>query len=351
MNHEIPISHNREHPMRPLFVLSLYRSGSSLLYTLLNQHSQIALLYEADLPLLDLFLWGQFRNGKWRARWEFWNQGPSRHGIALDSMPEHVPDLWQATRIVYQDVARRNGAVIWGEKSPRWFDAPLPRAEKFPDARFIFLWREMRSLMASAARASQTEPSFRKLIARPSVLLVGNERLKKACDVLRARGRRVHEVNYEDLTSDTADCMKRICQFLEVPFEQRVTSLEGGDRSAIRRGDIHALVRGDRIVGQRTQPQVLEAEVRAKIDRYICRWKQRYAGWPRYPEALSADTRPASSFELWRDRAVDEIRLTWNKLFTILLHQVRPLVYPKRYVRRPEEIYRNPGEYRISTEP
>src|ERR1700758_2770884 len=61
--------------MRPLFVLSLPRSGSTLLYTLLNQHSQIALLYEADLPTMRLFLHGQFSNGNWRERWEFWNQG------------------------------------------------------------------------------------------------------------------------------------------------------------------------------------------------------------------------------------------------------------------------------------
>ena len=348
MNPEMHRSDIAEDAMRPLFVLSLYRSGSSLLYTLLNQHSQIGLLYEADLPMLELFLWGQFRNGKWRQRWEFWNQGPSRHGIALDSMPAQVPDLWQATRVVYQDVARRKGATIWGEKSPRWYDSPLRRAEGFPDARFIFLWRDMHSVMASAARAAQTEPSFRRLIARPATLLVGNERLKKACDVLRARGREVHEINYEDLTADTAVCMKHVCQFLNVPFEDRVTSLEGGDRSAIRRGDIHALVRGDRIVGKRAQAQAVPAEVRAKIDGYICQWKRQYAGWPKYPIELPGDTQPLSGLERWRDRVVDEAWLTWDKLFVILLHQIRPLVYPKKYVRRPEEIYRNQGEYRAS---
>jgi hypothetical protein len=348
MKMEIPRSDVAEDAMRPLFVLSLYRSGSSLLYTLLNQHSQIALLYEADLPMLELFLWGQFRNGKWRQRWEFWNQAPSRHGIALDSMPAQVRDLWQATRLVYQDVARRKGATIWGEKSPRWYDSPLRRAERFPDARFIFLWRDIHSVIASAARAAETEPSFRKFVERPAALLVGNERLKRACDLLRARGRQVHEVNYEDLTSDPADCMKRICQFLEVPFEKRVTSLEGGDRSAIRRGDIHSLVRGDRIVGKRTRVRVLPLEVRSKIDRYICQWKQRYVGWPQYPLLLAGGTRPVSSFELLRDRLVDQAWLTWDKLSVILLHQVRPLVYPKKYVRRPEEIYRNRGEYRVS---
>ncbi len=320
--------------MRPLFVLSLYRSGSSLLYTLLNQHSQIGLLYEADLPLLDLFLWGQFRNGNWRQRWEFWNQGPSRHGIALDSMPEEVSDVWEATRIVYQSIARRKGATIWGEKSPRWYDHPLRPAEKFPDASFIFLWRDMHSVMRSVARAAVTEPSFRKFVTRPATLLLGNERLRQACDLLKARGRSVHEIDYEDLTSNTTQCMQEISRFLEIPFEERMTSLEGGDRSAIRPGEIHELVRSNRIVGQRRQIEVLPAEVRAKISRYISFWKLRYAGaWPKYPVEPAETTQAASSAELWRDGALDAARRGWDLTRMILLHQVRPVLYPKKYVR------------------
>src|SRR5262249_21337942 len=150
-------------------------------------------------------------------------------------------------------------------KSPRWYDAPLRRAGKFPDARFIFLWRDMHSVMRSVARAAATEPSFRKFIARPATLLLGNERLRQACDALKARGRLVHEVNYEDLIFNTTDSMQEICRFLEVPFEDRMTSLEGGDRSAIRPGEIHTLVRSDRILEKRTQPEALSTLIRTKI--------------------------------------------------------------------------------------
>ncbi|MCU1303513.1 MAG: Sulfotransferase family, partial [Candidatus Sulfotelmatobacter sp.] len=33
----------------PIFVVGIWRSGTSLLYTLMNQHPQIALTYESDL--------------------------------------------------------------------------------------------------------------------------------------------------------------------------------------------------------------------------------------------------------------------------------------------------------------
>ncbi len=210
----------------PLFVLSVWRSGSSLLYTLLNQHSKIALLYEGDLPRLHLFLFGRFRSGAWRERWEFWNQGPSRHGIAIESMPANVTNAWEATRIVYQEMARRKQAIIWGEKTPHWYDCPLRMAEKFPDARFIFLWRDMNAVMESIARAALSERFFRKAGFANRALL-GNEKLRQACDVLKTRGRPVYEVNYEDLTANTSECMQQICHFLEVPFESRVISLRG----------------------------------------------------------------------------------------------------------------------------
>jgi len=325
--------------LRPLFVLSVVRSGSSLLYALLNQHSQIALLYEGDLPTMQLFLWGQFRSGGWRERWEFWNQGPSRHGIAIESLPANVSDVWEATRLAYQSVARRKQATIWGEKSPFWHDCALQIAEKFPDARFIFLWRDLHGVIGSIAQAAVTELAFSRLLARPANVLLGNEKLRQACDSLKAQGRLVHEVNYEDLTSSTSECMRQMCEFLEIPFEDRITSLEGADRSAICSGQNHALVRADRIVGERKRAEVLSPDLRAKVDRYLCRWKRRYdCKWPKYPLELSEGTRPPSLLELWRDQITYQSHRVWDKVVILVLHQIRPLIYPKKYVRRREVV-------------
>jgi hypothetical protein len=305
--------------LRPLFVLSVWRSGSSLLYTLLNQHSKIALLYEGDLPQLELYLLGRLRNGAWRERWEFWNQGPSRHGIAIESMPTQVSDVWEATRIVYQGVARSKQATIWGEKTPHWYDDPLRKARKFPDARFIFLWRDLNAVIGSMARAAVTHHFFRKpSLAKKAIL--GNERLREACDALRVQRQPVHEVNYEDLTSNTSECMQQICQFLEIPFEPGVTSLKGADRSAIAGGERehHAMVQSDRIVSRGKQAEVLSPAMRAKIGRYICRWKQRYGGkWPKYPLELPKGIRPPGPVELWRDRITCQVFMYWDNAVTL----------------------------------
>jgi hypothetical protein len=304
--------------LRPLFVLSVWRSGSSLLYALLNQHSEISLLYEGNLPQLQLFLSLHFRSGAWRERWEFWNQAPSRHGIAIESMPVSVSDAWEAARIVYQQVARRKQATIWGEKTPHAYDGVLPLADKFPDARFIFLWRDMNAVMESIWRAALTERFFRKAgIANRA--LIGNEKLRHACDVLKSRLRPVHEVNYEDLTSNTPECMRRICLFLELPFESRIVSLEGAERSAIFSGQHHAMVRSKWVVGQRKQVDVLSPALKAKVNRYICRWKRCYDGkWPKYPLQLSEGTRPPGPIELWRDQITYQLVRYQDKVVAVL---------------------------------
>lgn len=335
---------------RPLFVLSVPRSGSTLLYALLSRHSQIALLYEGDLPTMQLYLLGRLSNGAWRERWEFWNQAPSRHGIAIESMPEKVSNVWEATRIVYQSVAKRKGATIWGEKTPQWYHCALRTAEKFPEASFIFLWRDMQAVMGSIARAAVTERLFRKEGFANRALL-GNEMLRNACDALKARGRRVHEVDYEDLASNTPDCMEQICQFLKLPFEPHVISLEGTDLTALTRGQHHASVRSNRIVGPRKHLEVLSPAAAAKSERYIYYWKQRYRGkWPKYPIELPEGTQPASLVERWRDRFTYERLILWDKIVIVVYaitplglarlwrQKIRPRVYPRKYSGRPEVV-------------
>jgi len=129
--------------------------------------------------------------------------------------------------------------------------------------------------------------------------------MRQAYVALKTQGRQVHEVNYEDMTSNTPECMRKICQFLDIPFEESVTTLEGANRSAISEGEHHAMVRSNRIDGKRKQAEILPPHTIAKVRRYIYRWKQRSGGaWPKYPVDLPAGARPPSTFEYLWDWAV-----------------------------------------------
>jgi len=264
----------------PLFVVSMWRSGSSLLYALLNKHPQVALTFEADLWLLRSVFRKPSGYCDWAARWEFWNSALTRHGIVANDLPRGAADYATAFTAFHKAYAARKGAVIWGDRSPIYYDSLPALARLFPQARFIIQWRDPAATANAIARAAQSgAPSFQQ---RGSQLraLIGCEVLKRRVDSLLSRGQPVCQVTYEELTSDTAKVMREVCRFLEIPYRDELANLQGADRSTIFKGAHHTLIRGDEIVST-PRTVILDQAVRQKIDGYVKLWKRRYNNeWP-----------------------------------------------------------------------
>ncbi|HZP62133.1 MAG TPA: sulfotransferase [Terriglobales bacterium] len=284
----------------PLIVVGLWRSGTSLLYSLLNQHSEIALLYEGDLFLLR----SRFRpgnEGDWRGRWEFWNSALSRHNIDTAEVPAAVPDFATAATSVWKQYA--GDAVVWGEKSPDYYDCMETLAREFPGARFLVIWRDLADTCRSIVRARAGSTFFSK----PGLLhraIIGHHKLKQQCDLLLAQAIPVHQIHYEELIQDPEQVMAGVCDFLGLAFEPRMASLRGADRSAIYKGSHHEQVKSEGIVSDRRKDEVLPENVKSKIERYVNYWHRRYAGtWPRYPKMLKEST----AFPSLLERCGDEI--------------------------------------------
>jgi len=100
----------------PLFVIGIWRSGTSLLYALLNQHPDIALLYEGEAALLRPAFWGGNKSD-WQERWNFWNGALERHQIQVGKLPQAVPDLQTAYAAVCRQYAESRNAAIWGDNT------------------------------------------------------------------------------------------------------------------------------------------------------------------------------------------------------------------------------------------
>ena len=124
----------------PIFVVGIWRSGTSLLYTLLNQHPRIALTYESDLFLLrSLFRRGESKPD-WLERWEFWNNGLTRHSIDASKLAGRMADYPTAATEVWKQYAK---GAVYGDKSPNYFDSMQSLAREFPNARFIVIWSDL----------------------------------------------------------------------------------------------------------------------------------------------------------------------------------------------------------------
>jgi Sulfotransferase family len=286
----------------PLFVVGMFRSGTSLLYALLNQHPQIALTYEDDLAYLPSLFWFPTNTSRWFAKWDSWNGGPSRHKVPVTDLSPDISDLQTAAREVYIKFAEKKGAAVWGCKSPTFFDSLARLGRTFPNARFVIIWRDLYDVCNSILKA-KVEASYFK---RPGMILraiLGYLDMRVQSDWLVKHGLPVHEIWYEDMVTDSEAVMRGICEFVQLPFNPKMSSLKGADRSVIENGSHHSLVKSEKIFKPRQSRDALPMALKTKIDRYLHRWRKQYNGaWPRYPQSLEGKSSGPSLLERCRDR-------------------------------------------------
>jgi sulfotransferase family protein len=313
----------------PLFIVSMWRAGSSLIYALLNKHPQVALMYESDLVLLrPLFIKSGWKTS-WAERWEFWNTSISRHNIDLDAIPPGICSLRTAFEAAYQQVAVRKSAAIWGDKTPNYYDQLNRLATYFPQAHFIIVWRNPADSVNSMIRAAALGNSYFRKRGMALRALVGYGVFKQECDRLIERNIPVCQVNYEDLVNDTPGTMKQVCEFLGIPYHDELATLEGADRSATHAGAHHSLLRADKIVAK-PRPDVVDPMFRKKVHQYASYWRGIYKGnWPSFPRA-DEDVVPPSSAQ----RFLDQVRYRLFRIFdafTALSFCFAPVWLLRRY--------------------
>ena len=304
----------------PLFVIGMFRSGTSLLYALLNQHSKIALMYEGDLPHLASLFWIPRDTTRWIRRWEFWNAALGRHKFDGTVIPDGIRDLDQAVRAVYVEYARRKkNAPVWGCKSPTYHDEVGRLSRVFPNARFIIIWRDLRHICRSILEAAETSPFFNR---RGMTLraIIGYYDLKRQCDELIKRGGHVHQIDYEEMVKDPVGHMQAVCQFLGLEYEPSMSNLKGADRSAISNLRHHSMVKGDKIIAGRNGSDGIPVDLRNKIERYVTLWRQQYEGaWPLYPKTLDSNPKKPGFWERTTDRLSYE--------FLQFTHHAAPVIF------------------------
>jgi hypothetical protein len=319
----------------PVFIVSMWRAGSSLLYALLNQHPQVALTYEADLPLLTPVFWKPGFLRAWAKRWEFWNSALSRHGIVGDAGGEASSraSFRTAFESVHRGFAVDDRATIWGDKSPNYYDRMTWLARQFPGARFLVVWRDPMDTARSMARAAAGGSSYFKKRGMKTRALVGYRVFQRQYRALVEAGVPVHALDYEDLIRDTRACMEGVCRFLQIPFDDRVLTLENADRSATYAGAHHESLRGNRIISTRERVEILEPAWQGKIARYVRLWRRQEDGWPAYPKLGTLD----GAEPTFGERMLDQIGYgSWKFFdwFTRVVYSFAPLSVLRRYRER-----------------
>lgn len=177
----------------PVFVLSSVRSGSTLLRVILNSHPAVHAPPEMHLRMLQV---------KYRAP------------FVKRSMVELGLDNRELENMLWDQILLRereaSGCDVIVDKTPgntlQWERI----AAAWPEARFIFLHRHPATIYASLMnRRSGSDPDATVEEVKRYV-----EHLIAAHDALGGC-----VVTYEDLTADPTACAKRLCTFLDIPWD------------------------------------------------------------------------------------------------------------------------------------
>lgn len=235
---------SRETESPPFFVVGSGRSGSTLLRMMLASHSRIAIPPETWflLPLVEQFPIDKALNGEELSqviavmtthyRW------PDMM-ITAEDLQERAAGLATArirdvVRIVYDIHLQRSGKLRWGDKTPPYVRIIPQLATIFPGARFICLIRDGRDV----AKSFQSLRVYGKSVRQNTIEWLEANRWERkwlasehASSMLRVR--------YENLVVDPEATLRRICEFIGVPFEPQMLAWQDSVKRLVPKRELH----------------------------------------------------------------------------------------------------------------
>ena len=200
-------------PTSPFFIVGCGRSGTTLLRTMLNQHSKVA------IPLESLFITDYLRAKPGTPPDTF-------HKLILDEYELHEWGMPFAAAdfdgcVTAQDFIDRAHALyvrlhskeIWGQKTPRFVRFGALLKHHYPQAKFINIQRDPRAVVSSLIRSN---------VHHSNALFAARRWLRDTLD-----GEKLAEdypgdvlaIRYEDLVSDPDSTLRQVCAFLGLDFE------------------------------------------------------------------------------------------------------------------------------------
>jgi hypothetical protein len=223
----------------PIFLFSTARSGSTLLQRILGSYPEIATVAE---PWLLIPLVYAFRQRGVFAEYE--------HGILADAMEDFRDQLPRgqedfnaearrfATQLYRHNFEREHRYFL--DKTPPYFLIVDEIFEMFPDAKFIFLWRNPLAVAASLAEWPQRNWGG---LYREN-LFFGLANLVRA---YQRNAHRSHAIRFEDYLTGDADTWQRLMTYLDLPFRPESLSEFTQVELSGRMGDKHGVKLYDRL--------------------------------------------------------------------------------------------------------
>ena len=201
------------------FVVGVTRSGTTLLRLMLDAHPEMAIPPETHfvLDVVRAFKEGPVTSERFVEIVTSHRRWPD-FGLEAAALRERVSVLeplepGEALRAFYRLYAERAGKPRWGDKTPGYLRRMRAIERVLPEARFVHLIRDGRDVAVSITG----------LHFGPETVRDAAERWARRIRRARRQGAKVRhytEVRYEDLVQDPEEVLRRICDWLDLPWDE-----------------------------------------------------------------------------------------------------------------------------------
>jgi hypothetical protein len=203
----------------PIFIFSLPRAGSTLLQRILMSHREICSISEPWILLPQVYA------TKNHGTLSEYSSLTSQIGIKdfIENLPNKKESYINAQRnFIYSLYAMqcKNNEKYFLDKTPRYYLIIDEIVELFPDAKFIFLFRNPVQVFASIVN-TWGKGRFRNIITTYDDLIKGTKQLSEAYLKYKHIS---YSVQYEDLILNSNDKLNEISNYLEIPLQNDLVS-------------------------------------------------------------------------------------------------------------------------------
>ena len=204
--------------IKPVFIFSLPRSGSTLLQRMLAGHPDIETTSEMWflLPLVyslrDKGIYTQYNTKSLNKALTY----------ILSQLPNGEKDYFNAIKLfantIYSKLSKKN-AIYFLDKTPRYYLIINEIRRIFPEAKCLFLFRHPLSVIASVIesfnRGKMGDINHKiDMYKGPLMLASGYSEYKDNC----------YAIQYESLITQPEETIKNICSYLQIQYSDTLTT-------------------------------------------------------------------------------------------------------------------------------
>jgi LPS sulfotransferase NodH len=210
---------------RPVFVGGCPRSGTTLLRSMLNAHPVLALPRETHFVVESYrrrATFGDLRDPDSRRRLAEWIVTRKRTQFdrlelprdkAISALSNAPPTVGSVVGTALKLFAERFDKPRWGDKRPRYVQELPAILDMFPDAQFVAIVRDPRSVVASIKKLGWLDSWYDGTVAGAVDRWLYSVRAGRQA-LRRHRDDQFLEIRYEDLVDDPASVLRHMCTFL-----------------------------------------------------------------------------------------------------------------------------------------